>query len=151
MTTDAFWKSKTLQQMSAEEWESLCDGCAKCCLHKLEDEDTGIIYYTNIACRLLDTQACQCRDYPRRATLIRDCVLLDVNNPDFAETLHSMPPSCAYRLIAQGQDLPGWHPLISGDKQSVHKAGQSVQGKTVTEENVEDYEDHIVDWPLEYL
>ena len=145
--SNAFWQHKTLTELTPEEWELLCDGCARCCLHKLEDEDTGIIYYTNVACRLLDTDNCQCRDYQRRKVLIRDCVKLNANQP---EILQQMPPSCAYRLVAEGRPLPWWHHLNSGSRDTVHTAGMSVRGRTVQEEAVEDYEDQIVDWPLEY-
>ena len=141
-----FWETKSLYEMSGEEWEQLCDGCAKCCLHKLEDEDTGIVYYTNVACRMLDATSCRCKDYDRRAVLIKDCVEI---RPDDLSVLASMPPTCAYRLISEGKCLPSWHHLISGDISSVHKVGQSVLGRTTDELAVKDYEDHIVDWPLD--
>lgn len=141
-----FWELKSLYEMSNDEWEQLCDGCAKCCLHKLEDEDTGTVYYTNIACRMLDLSTCRCKDYVRRTTLIRDCVEI---RPDSLGVLDSMPPGCAYRLIYEGKPLPDWHHLISGDRQSIHKAGKSVLGRTVDEQDVEDYEDQIVDWPID--
>ena len=142
-----FWRHKSLAEMTEQEWELLCDGCARCCLHKLEDEDTGIIYYTNVACRLLDTYTCQCKDYARRKVLIRDCVKLNLNQP---EILQQMPPSCAYRLVAEGRPLLAWHHLISGSRDTVHTVGISVRGRCVKEEDVTDYEDQIVDWPLEY-
>jgi uncharacterized cysteine cluster protein YcgN (CxxCxxCC family) len=146
-SSEPFWHHKTLDQLTREEWELLCDGCARCCLHKLEDEDTGIVYFTNVACRLLDADNCRCRDYPRRKVLIRDCVML---TPDAPEILQHMPPGCAYRLVAEGKPLYWWHHLISGSRETVHTAGISVRGRTVKEEEVEDYEEQIVDWPLEY-
>lgn len=146
-TNETFWQSKSLTEMTDEEWELLCDGCARCCLHKLEDEDTGIIYYTDVACRLLDSDRCQCKDYSRRKVLIRDCVKLNPNQP---EILEQMPPSCAYRLLSEGKTLPHWHHLISGSRKTVHTAGISVRGRTTHEEDVTDYEEQIVDWPLQY-
>lgn len=142
-----FWQRKTLAEMTEDEWELLCDGCGRCCLHKLEDEDTGIVYYTNVACRLLDTQSCKCKDYARRKVLIRDCVKLNPNQPEF---LQQMPPSCTYRLLEEGNPLPRWHHLITGNRETIHSAGISVRNRTVKEEEVTDYEDQIVDWPLEY-
>ncbi|PCJ32063.1 MAG: hypothetical protein COA90_04275 [Gammaproteobacteria bacterium] len=118
-----FWKHKTLSQMSNSEWESLCDGCGRCCLHKLEDEDDGKIYYTRAACSLLDITTCQCKDYPNREKLIPDCIKLSVDRPEYFNWL---PTSCAYRLLSEGADLPQWHPLITGDRDSVKKAGISV-------------------------
>ncbi|WP_111643267.1 YcgN family cysteine cluster protein [Marinimicrobium alkaliphilum] len=140
-----FWQRKTLAQMSAEEWEQLCDGCGKCCLHKLEDEDSGEVYTTNIACRLLNTETCRCKDYLHRQRRVPDCTVLRVEDiPAF----HWLPDTCAYRLLAQGEPLPAWHPLISGDPDSVHRAGISVVGRVVSELAVpdDDYEDHIVHW-----
>jgi uncharacterized cysteine cluster protein YcgN (CxxCxxCC family) len=107
-----FWKTKTLEEMSAAEWESLCDGCARCCLEKLEDEDTGDIYFTHVSCRLLDAGLCACKDYANRSDQVPDCVRL---TPENVRTLSWLPPSCGYRLVAEGRDLYWWHPLISGD------------------------------------
>ncbi|AQX21720.1 hypothetical protein Bcsk_010860 [Bartonella sp. CDC_skunk] len=113
-----FWKRKKLEEMSVTEWESLCDGCGCCCLHKLEDDDTGDIYATSIACRLLDKDTCQCKNYIHRKSIISDCVLLDIAT---IKTARWLPESCAYRLVSEGKDLPWWHPLISKDFQTVHQ------------------------------
>ena len=128
--TDEFWKRKSLTEMSKDEWESLCDGCALCCLQKLEDEETGAVYFTDIACRLLDVDTCRCTDYKKRAKLVSSCLILAAGKP---EAFHWLPGSCAYRLLAEGEDLPEWHPLISGDPDSVHDAGISAKGKMVSE------------------
>jgi uncharacterized cysteine cluster protein YcgN (CxxCxxCC family) len=141
-----FWKRKKLTQMTLDEWESLCDGCAKCCLHKLEDTDTGELSYTNVACHLLDTKTCRCSNYPERTLLVPDCVeLMPKNLP----TLAWMPATCAYLLVHQGKDLPEWHPLVSGDPKSVRKAGISAHGRIVSERQAKDLEDYIVDWPAD--
>ncbi len=139
-----FWKRKTLTEMTREEWESLCDGCARCCLAKLEDEDTGEIAYTNVACRLLDHETCRCTKYAKRSLFVPDCITL---TPDNVSRLHWMPSTCAYRLLAEGKDLPAWHPLVSGDPNSVHYAGISVRGRAVPERRAIDLEDYIVTWP----
>lgn len=134
--------------MSKQEWESLCDGCARCCLNKLEDWDTGQIIWTNVACSLLDGQSCKCVDYHNRLATVPDCVPLD---PEKVATLTWLPPTCAYRLLDEGYDLYWWHPLVSGDPDTIHQAGISVRGKTISEEGmkVEDYENHVVFWPGE--
>ena len=143
---EPFWKTKTLEEMSAAEWESLCDGCGKCCLSKLEDEDTGDIYFTTVGCRLLDSQACRCRDYANRTALVSDCVRL---TPQSVCTISWLPSTCAYRLIAEGRDLYWWHHLISGSTDTVHQAGISVRGKVEAVETdlaePEDYFDYLVD------
>ena len=143
-----FWHTKSLDEMSKEEWESLCDGCARCCLNKLEDWDTGEIIWTNVACELLDDQSCRCKDYDNRLDTVPDCVPLDVSK---VQSLTWLPPTCAYRLIDEGYDLYWWHPLVSGSRDTVHQAGISVRGRTVSEEGmaVEDYEKHVVFWPGE--
>ena len=139
-----FWKRKSLTQMSKAEWESLCDGCAKCCLEKLEDSETGHIEYTDVACRLLDLDVCKCKHYATRKRIVPDCVVL---TPDNVGALSWMPATCAYRLLSEGKDLPDWHPLITGDPDSVHRAGVSVRGRVVSEEDAGDLEEHIVIWP----
>lgn len=126
----AFWKHKNLSEMTSAEWEALCDGCALCCLHKLEDEDSGDIYFTDVACRLLDTETCRCSDYSARAERVKDCLVLSPDNP---QAFAWLPGSCAYRRLAEGQELPPWHPLVTGDPASVHDAGISARGKAVSE------------------
>ena len=138
-----FWQTKTLAQMSQAEWESLCDGCGRCCLVKLEDEETGDIALTDIACRLLDNQRCKCKQYDIRHEIVADCVRL---TPQNISQLKWMPKSCAYRLLAEGKDLAWWHPLISGNKETVHQAGISIQGKTVSEDDNLQPEDRIISW-----
>jgi uncharacterized cysteine cluster protein YcgN (CxxCxxCC family) len=147
MQTEPFWRSKRLDEMTTEEWESLCDGCGRCCLNKLEDADTGEIAWTDVACRLLDAETCRCQNYPERERLVPDCVQL---TPETVRTLSWLPGTCAYRLIEEGRDLYWWHPLVSGEQATVRQAGISTSGKTVSEENVpvERFEDRIVTWPL---
>lgn len=141
----SFWQTKPLSEMSTAEWESLCDGCAKCCLHKLEDEDTGEVFHTDVACRLLDLDSCQCRDYEDRFTHVPDCFKL---TPDNLHLQTWLPASCAYRLLFEGKMLPEWHPLVSGNNQSIHTSGRSVRGRAVSEQSVQpdDMEDRIVLW-----
>lgn len=140
----AFWREKPLSEMSREEWESLCDGCGKCCLHKLEDEDTGEIHHTDVACRFLDPEKITCGKYLTRQRYVGNCVVM---SPDLLDTLPWMPSTCAYRLLHEGKDLYDWHPLVSGDRESVHRAGQSVRGRAVDERVAGDFEDHLVEWP----
>lgn len=144
---EPFWKQKSLEQMTAAEWESLCDGCGRCCLVKLEDEDTGAIAYTDVGCTLFDGEACRCRDYAHRDTRVPDCVRL---TPQSVRTLRWLPPTCGYRLVAEGRDLPWWHPLVSGDPESVHTAGVSVRGRMSTTEDdltLAEILDRVVRWP----
>lgn len=131
--------------MTKAQWESLCDGCAKCCLFKIEDIDTGELYFTNIVCRLLDLETCQCTEYKDRRTLVPDCV--DLYQHGDIKSLNFMPTTCAYRLLSEGKDLPAWHPLITGDADSVHTAGHSVKGRVFVECEHIELEDHIVEWP----
>lgn len=139
-----FWRRKKLKEMTRREWESLCDGCARCCLHKLEDEETGVVSYTRVACRLLDMKTCRCSDYTNRTRFVSDCIRLSAGN---VERYKWLPATCAYRLLAEGRDLPGWHPLVSGDPDSVHSAGISIRDRAVPEALADDLEDFIVDWP----
>ena len=143
--TDPFWKTKTLEQMTPEEWESVCDGCAKCCLLKLEDEDSGDIAYTRLHCRLLDGETCRCTNYPERKKHIPDCVTL---TPKTVSQIKWMPDTCAYKLLLSGQPLPSYHHLVCGDKNAIHQAGHSIRGRTVNEDQVleDDQIDWIIDW-----
>ena len=143
-----FWKHKPLKSLTSEEWEALCDGCGKCCLNKLEDEDTGEVALTRIACRLLDDQSCKCGQYPIRHQFIPDCIVLKPSNID--ENAYWMPKTCAYRLLWSGQPLFDWHPLISGNPETVHTANISVRGMTLSEFDIneEDWEEHIIEEPL---
>ena len=142
-----FWQAKRLEQMTQAEWESLCDGCGRCCLNKLEEEGTGNTFFTDVACRLLDTAACRCRDYANRKAKVPDCVKLTAHS---VQRIPWLPPTCAYRLLAEGRDLYWWHPLLSGDPETVHLAGVSVRGRVkLSEDDVPDdkLEEHIVSWP----
>ena len=145
---EPYWRAKRLDEMDAAEWEALCDGCGRCCLNKLEEDETGDIFWTNVACRLLDGESCRCRDYSDRFATVPDCVRL---TPETVPDLDWLPPTCAYRLVGEGRDLYWWHPLVSGDPDSVHAAGISVRARTVSEEGIalEELEDFIVDWPGE--
>jgi uncharacterized cysteine cluster protein YcgN (CxxCxxCC family) len=145
---ETFWKTLALSEMSAEQWESLCDGCGRCCLNKLMYEDTGEIAWTDLACKLLDGESCRCTDYPNRHRRVPDCQALNAEN---VPGLAWLPPTCGYRLVAEGRDLYWWHHLVSGDPETVHAAGISVRGKTQNEGDVvvEDYEDYVVSWPGE--
>jgi len=141
-----FWKTKPLEAMSRREWESLCDGCGKCCMAKLEDEDTGEIYWTTVACRLFDAGVCRCSDYKHRLKRVHDCVKL---TPANVQTISWLPSTCGYRLVAEGKDLFSWHPLISGRAESVREAGISMHGRVTASEtemeDPQDYFDHTVE------
>lgn len=136
-----FWE-KPLDQLDRAQWEALCDGCGKCCLHKAEDEDTGRIYPTNVACRLLDRVSGQCTNYRHRRQFVPDCVRL---TPKLVDEIVWLPRTCAYRLRGEGKPLPDWHYLVSGDREAVHRAGESVRGWTVAEVDAGDLENHLVD------
>ncbi len=138
-----FWRRKKLAAMTRNEWESLCDGCARCCLEKLEDEDTGEISYTEVACRLLDLETCRCKDYANRLRYVPDCISLRAGN---VAKLKWIPPTCAYRLLAEGRELPEWHRLVCGDGEAVHRTGVSVRGRAVPQALAGDLEDHVVEW-----
>ncbi|MBN50355.1 MAG: hypothetical protein CMN85_12545 [Spongiibacteraceae bacterium] len=140
-----FWENKTLSSMSDKEWELLCDGCGKCCLHKLEDEDDGKIYYTGVACQLLDVESCRCSHYAERLSLEPTCVKL---TPDDVDNLQWLPGSCSYRRVQDGRGLPQWHHLICGDREEVHRGGHSIMGRCVSERHVhpDDLVEHIVQW-----
>ncbi len=148
VTETPFWRELSLAQMTSQQWESLCDGCARCCLNKLEYEDTGEIEWTEIACRLLDDETCRCKDYANRHDRVPDCVALTATA---VTTIKWLPPTCAYRLVAEGRDLYWWHHLVSGDPNTVHYAGISVRGRTRSEEQipVSLYDEHVVTWPTE--
>jgi uncharacterized protein len=145
MAQQVFWRAKTLDQMTQSEFEALCDGCGKCCLHKLEDEDTGDVYYTKVACRFLDHDQCKCQVYDERVKHVPECVVL---TPASVKDTWWLPETCAYRLIDEGIPLFDWHPLVSGDPDSVHTAGMSVAGQVVHESavNLDDLEDYVVRW-----
>ena len=144
---EPFWKTKSLEEMNSTEWESLCDGCGRCCLVKLEDEDTGKVYFTEVGCRLFQAGTCKCADYDNRQSRVPDCIRL---TPEEVRTLGWLPPTCGYRLVRDGKDLMWWHPLISGSAETVHEAGVSARGKIkaleddVPEENLPEF---VVSWP----
>jgi len=145
---ERYWERKSLEKMSRREWEALCDGCGKCCLNKLEDEDTGDTSLTCIACRLLDDHSCRCAQYDIRHQFVPDCIVMKPEN--MTEHMYWLPSTCAYRLVREGKPLFDWHPLISGDAETVHKAGVSARGITLSEFDVplEDWEDHIIEEPI---
>ena len=140
-----WWNEKSLSQLNAQEWELLCDGCAKCCLHKLEDEETEEVFYTKVRCQYLDEESCSCTNYANRSVLVPNCIQLTMDNVDEFEWL---PSTCAYRLRAGGINLPQWHPLESGSKQAVHDASVSIRGRAVSDEFVhpDGYDEHIITW-----
>lgn len=141
----SFWEHKTLEEMTHKEWESLCDGCGKCCLQKLEDEETGEVFYTDVSCKLLDTKSCQCKDYANRFERVPDC--LDLNT-SAAKAFTWLPNTCAYRLLAEGKPLASWHPLISGRPLVELNSEVSASGRVVSEQFVhsDDLEERVVHW-----
>ncbi len=139
-----FWKKRPLAELGKGEWEALCDGCGKCCLEKIEDGFTGEISYTNVACRLLDLGTCRCSRYAERRRHVPNCEQL---TPENVLALTWLPSTCAYRLLAEGKELPDWHYLVSGDPELVHRVGASVRGRAVPERRAGPLEHHIVDWP----
>ena len=143
--SQAFWKEKTLGELSSEEWESLCDGCGKCCLVKLQDEETDEVAYTNVVCQYSDAESCRCIQYQHRNELVPHCVRLQ---PDMVDEFFWLPATCAYRLIAEGKYLESWHPLVSGDSGSVHTSGQSIKDKVYSEQHIhpDELEDYIIHW-----
>ena len=143
-----FWKRKAMKDMTKQEWESLCDGCGRCCLNKLQEEGSDRTYYTDVGCKLLDGESCRCTDYESRSAKVKDCVRLTPRN---INRIVWLPPTCAYRRLADGHDLYWWHPLVSGDPETVHQAGISVRGRVGANEDEvkdEELEDRIVSWPV---
>ncbi|MFP4154549.1 MAG: YcgN family cysteine cluster protein [Halothiobacillaceae bacterium] len=142
-----WWHAIPLKQMTPDQWESLCDGCAKCCLQKIEDEE-GTVYYTELACALLDTERCRCGDYHNRHERVPGCVWL---RPEDLDEFYWLPPTCAYRLVAEGRPLPDWHHLVCGDHERIHRVGASVAGRCRSHSGVpeECWDEHVIDWPLE--
>jgi len=147
MKRPRFWETVPLAEMTTDEWEAVCDGCAKCCLIKLEDEDDGTVYFTDVHCFLLEARSCRCGDYANRATRVPTCVVMQ---PERLDEVFWMPMSCSYRRLADGRGLAPWHPLLSGDAESVHRAGVSIRGRSGAETTVAetDLEDRLVDWPV---
>jgi uncharacterized cysteine cluster protein YcgN (CxxCxxCC family) len=148
MLSKKYWQNKGLEEMSRAEWEALCDGCGRCCLVKFEYEDSDRTDYTDVGCKLLDGDTCRCRDYKNRQKRVDDCVRL---TPEAVRTLKWLPPTCAYRLLAEGKDLPEWHPLITGDPDTVHLAGISVRGRVSASEEdltLDEIEKRVVRWPI---
>jgi uncharacterized cysteine cluster protein YcgN (CxxCxxCC family) len=143
MSEQPFWKTKTLQEMTTEEWESLCDSCGKCCLHKLEDEDSGEVFYTSVVCYLIDLDNCHCTQYANRCQLVPDC--LDLKQHNFTE-FNWLPSTCAYKLLAEGEDLPDWHPLVAKGPLAIHDAGVSIRSYAMKESEVDNIEEHIIKW-----
>jgi len=140
---EPFWERLPLTALSAEQWESLCDGCGKCCVEKFEDEDTGAIHYTDVACTLLDRGSCRCADYSNRTARVSDCVQL---TPATLAAPRWLPETCAYRRVAERRPLPHWHPLVSGDPELVHRAGHSVRGRVRSPDGVDDPLLHLIGW-----
>ena len=144
---DRFWETKKLDQMNKAEWEAVCDGCGKCCLNKLEDEDTGDVALTRVACRLLDNESCLCSQYPIRHQFVPECIVLTPKTLE--DNMYWLPRTCGYRLLYEGRDLYDWHPLVAGNSDAIHEAGVTMRGRTVPEFEVDedDWEDHIIEEP----
>jgi len=140
--TIKFWEDLPLEALDRAQWEALCDGCGKCCLHKLEDEETGELFATNVACKLLDRRMGLCKDYKHRRAYVPECVRLTTRN---VRDIEWLPTTCAYRLRANGEPLPEWHYLVSGDREAVHRAGESTRGWTISEDDAGDLEHHMTD------
>jgi len=138
-----FWETKKLSEMTVEEWESVCDGCGKCCLNKLEDEDTGEIFFTSVVCDLIDLDSCRCTRYSERTTLVPEC--LDLKQHEF-EKYNWLPSTCSYRILASGEKLPSWHALVSGTQETVKEAGVSICSYAMKESEINNIEDHIIEW-----
>lgn len=138
-----FWQNKSLDQLNRQQWESLCDHCGKCCLHRLEDEDTQEIYFTNVVCSLLDVKHCHCTDYENRSTRVPNCVTMTIKDLDDP---YWLPSTCAYRLLAEHKPLPDWHPLISGTQSTVSSSGNSIEGRVINENDADELEYHLIDW-----
>ncbi|WP_419816296.1 YcgN family cysteine cluster protein [Glacieibacterium sp.] len=145
MSDDRFWERVPLRAMTRVQWESLCDGCGKCCVHKLEDEDTGELLPTNVSCRLLDRRSGQCSNYRNRHAFVPECVRL---TPAKLDTIDWLPSTCAYLRVHRGEGLPEWHHLVSGDRDAVHRAGASVRGWTISEDDAGPLENHVIEAPL---
>lgn len=143
--SEPFWKTKSLEEMTHDEWESLCDRCGLCCVHKLEDEETGEFFFTCVSCKLLDPQTARCSNYEQRFSIVHDCMQL---TPAITQELYWLPPTCAYRKVAEGRELSAWHHLVSGSYDTVHTAGISVRNRVVSEEIIPDdqFENFIADW-----
>lgn len=138
-----FWEKRPLSALSKEEWEALCDGCAKCCLHRFEDIDTREIRFTNVCCRYLDQDSCHCTDYPNRSVNVPECVTVTL---EVLDDPYWLPESCAYRLLAEGKPLYWWHPLVSGTRDSLTESANSICGRVVSELDADDLEYHMIDW-----
>ncbi|MGB0895173.1 MAG: YcgN family cysteine cluster protein [Parashewanella sp.] len=141
----SFWETKSLSEMTTDEWESLCDGCGKCCLNKIIDDETDELFYTDAACRLLDVKTCECKHYSTRFDYVPDCTVVTLEK---LPEMDWLPESCAYRRLFLGKQLPKWHPLIAGTKKKMHRKEMSVKNKAVNEKHIKNLEDHIVMWPL---
>lgn len=138
-----FWLKKPLESLNAAEWEALCDGCAKCCLHRLEDSETREIFFTNVCCRYLDQESCRCSDYENRSVNVPDCVWV---TQEMLADPYWLPESCAYRLLAEGGELPEWHPLVSGNPETPAESGNSIRGRVICELEADDLQQHLIDW-----